>query len=57
MRSIKFDWTHDMGLKELYLETTCSFLMKYLLAIASFAALSIPGEALAQKKHSQSRRT
>ena len=38
-----------MGLKELYLESTCSFLNDYLLAIASIAALSIPVEALAQK--------
>ena len=49
MRSIKFDLTHDMSLKQLYLVATNSFLMKYLLAIASVAALSIPGVALAQK--------
>ena len=49
MRSIKFDLTHDMSLKQLYLVTTNSFFMKYLLAVASVAALSIPGVALAQK--------
>ena len=49
VRSIKFDLTHDMSLKQLYLVATNSFLKKYLLAIASVAALSIPGVALAQK--------
>ena len=49
VRSIKFDLTHDISLKQLYLVATNSFLMEYLLAIASVAALSIPGVALAQK--------
>ena len=34
VRSIKFDLTHDMSLKQLYLVATNSFLMKYLLALA-----------------------
>ena len=49
VRSIKFDLTHDMSLKQLYLVATNSFFMKYLLAIASVVALSTPGVALAQK--------